>query len=418
MKVLWIVNMVLPDLAEHLQIQTGASGTWMIDLSRCLAQREDVELGIACIHGESYQKIALNGITYFVLPGNGKTMLFYNKGIEAYWDRVEREFSPDIIHVHGTEYSHALPYLRRYPEKKKLLTIQGIISKIADKNTGELGLGKLLRYRTLRENLKLNGMLENRSLMRFNSRYEKEIIRSVRYATGRSDWDRFYMQAVNPELTYFRCNYNLREEFYHCPKWDLQKAEKYRIYASTSAKDPLKGGHQILEALSQVKRKFPQVQAVFLAPADENHRLQVTSGYTKYIHKLIERYHLEENVWFISRLDSKGVIEEMLRSHVCVVASAMENASATLRESMHLGVPSVAAYRGGMTQLVRDGENGFFFDFGETEYLAGRIMQIFEDDALAQKLSRNAIEAAAQWHDRSKNVQDMVDTYSVIYEKE
>lgn len=32
MKVLWIVNMLLPDAAEHLGVQTGSSGTWMIDI--------------------------------------------------------------------------------------------------------------------------------------------------------------------------------------------------------------------------------------------------------------------------------------------------------------------------------------------------------------------------------------------------
>ena len=40
MKILWIVNLLLPDAAEHLGVQTGSSGTWMIDISRALAARE------------------------------------------------------------------------------------------------------------------------------------------------------------------------------------------------------------------------------------------------------------------------------------------------------------------------------------------------------------------------------------------
>lgn len=32
MKVLWIVNMLLTDAAEHLGVQTGSSGMWMIDI--------------------------------------------------------------------------------------------------------------------------------------------------------------------------------------------------------------------------------------------------------------------------------------------------------------------------------------------------------------------------------------------------
>ena len=47
MKILWIVNMLMPDAAQYLGKQTGTSGTWMIDISHMLAQREDVQLAIA-----------------------------------------------------------------------------------------------------------------------------------------------------------------------------------------------------------------------------------------------------------------------------------------------------------------------------------------------------------------------------------
>ena len=92
----------------------------------------------------------------------------------------------------------------------------------------------------------------------------------------------------------------------------------------------------------------------------------------------------------------------------------MENASATLREAMHIGTPCIASYRGGMTHLLKDGISGFFFDYGEVEYLAGRIIQLFENDDLAVKFSQNAIKDAESMHDRAKNIQDMMDVYTQI----
>lgn len=51
---------------------------------------------------------------------------------------------------------------------------------------------------------------------------------------------------------------------------------------------------------------------------------------------------------------------------------------------MMVGTPSVCAYRGGMTDLLTDKVNGFTYDFPEYPQLALRIMELFEDDALAK----------------------------------
>ena len=60
MKILWIVNVVMPELAEHLNSQTGSSGTWLIDIARRLACNEEIQLAIACVSGKRYQKVTNN----------------------------------------------------------------------------------------------------------------------------------------------------------------------------------------------------------------------------------------------------------------------------------------------------------------------------------------------------------------------
>ena len=49
MRILWIVNMLLPDIADHLGVGTSASGTWMIDISHMLSCRDDTQLAVACV---------------------------------------------------------------------------------------------------------------------------------------------------------------------------------------------------------------------------------------------------------------------------------------------------------------------------------------------------------------------------------
>jgi glycosyltransferase involved in cell wall biosynthesis len=416
MRILWIVNMVLPDLANHLKIQTSASGTWMEDLSKKIAETEGIELAIAAVWGDRFQQIRLGNICYYLLPGNGKTMLFYNKKLTQYWDIIESEYHPDIIHLHGTEYSHGLSYIRKYSSKRVLLTIQGIISKIQPKNAGEMLFREQLKSRTIKEYLRLNGIIESTILQKINSKYEQEIIKRSKYATGRTDWDKFYMKAINPEITYFRCNYNLRNEFYTAPKWRLENIRRYTIYASNSAQIPLKGGHMLLKALTIVKRYYPDVKVTFVGTKLKDGRMDITNGYGKYISRIIKKYNLEDNVEFVGRQSTKGVIDYMIKAHIAAIPSAMENASATLREAMHLGVPCIAPYRGGMTELIKDGLNGFVYDYSEYEYLAGRIMELFSDEAKCCDLSKNAINSATVWHNRDKNPLDMVHVYQTIME--
>ena len=171
-RILWIVNMVLPELAKHLGVTTSASGTWMEDLSDKISQYDGIDLAVACVYGNEFKTEKVGNITYFLLPGNGKTMLFYNKNLEVYWRQIEEDFCPDIVHIHGTEYSHSISYMRNYPDKKYLLTIQGAIGKIAEKSDGELSFKTKLTNRTMRENLRFNGMIEQKILMKKNIKYE------------------------------------------------------------------------------------------------------------------------------------------------------------------------------------------------------------------------------------------------------
>lgn len=415
MKILWIVNMVLPELADHLNISTGSSGTWMFDLSKKISESDNIELAIACVYGNEFEKYTVNGTTYYTLPGNGHNMLRYTKDYESIWQQINNDFKPDIVHLHGTEYSHGLSFLRSCPDVPSFLSIQGVISKIGPVTFDGISFIDYIKNRTLKETIKCNGIFENKLLFKKNSKYEQEIIKRVRYATGRTFWDKCFMQTVNPNIKYFRCNYNLRDEFYKAEKWDINKIERHAIYGSTSFQSAAKGGLMLLKAVNIVKNYYHDVKVYVILSNHDNGRYTSGNSFRKYMLKMIKQYDLIDNIICFSPQKAPGIISYMEKCNVAVIPSAMENASATLREAMHLGVPSIAAYRGGMTELVKDGESGFFFDFKEYEYLAGRIMQIFEDDDLAQKLSENAIKSAEVWHQREKNVDDMINVYKEIY---
>ena len=245
-----------------------------------------------------------------------------------------------------------------------------------------------------------------------NAKREKAFIKKVKYVTGRTDWDKVTMLNINPELTYYRCNYNLPSPFYGAKKWSVNDMERNTIYLSSSHYS-LKGLHVFIDALEIVKRKYPDVRVIMPGGRAKDGKLISSSGYIKYVMKKIKTKGLEQNFCFIGGITSDKVVGELQRANICVVCSAMEGATATIRESSMIGTPSICSYRGGMTELITDGVTGFTYDYPEYAMLADKIMKIFEDDNLAQEFSKKSIEISEIRHNRQKNI---LDTYKV-YQK-
>ncbi len=414
MKILWIVNMLLPDAAEHLGVETGASGTWMIDISQKLSQREDVDLAVACVYGNEFKSFEFNGIRYYLLPGNGKNMLFYTKEFEPLWEKINEEFKPDIVHIHGTEYSHGLSFLRMCPNVKSVISIQGMLTRIKDVDFAGVPLKELIFNRTMQQNLHLNGEIELHFIHKKNAEYEQEMIRRVQYINGVSTWDTSICTSINPDLKCFKLEYNLRDGFYSSPKWDIENIEKYSIFTNPGGV-PLKGLHNLIKAVALLKNKYPEIKIYVPGMSSGNGKLILNSAYAKYIDKLIKNLDVEDNIVFLGRLNEQEMIERMLKSHAVVIPSAIEGASLVLREAMYLGCPSVATFRGGMADFIEDKKDGFLYDFQEYPYLAARLEEIFENPELCKKLSANAIEKTKIAHSREHNIEKYISMYTEIY---
>lgn len=414
MKVLWIVNMVLPKVAKHLGMKTSSSGTWLIDLLDGLSAKEDLDVGVMTYYsGKEYKEIILDKVTYFLFPGGGKRLLHNSKKTRKDCQKVLNKFNPDLIHIHGTEYAPGYEMLKCNPNVPTLLTIQGILKRISDEFYAGLTKKELRKSVSLKNLLRFKTPYTMKMLYKKNAKREEQVIKSVNYATGRTDWDKVTMLSINPNLKYFRCNYNLRDEFYGASKWSVDSMNRRTILTGASGAT-FKGLHVLLKALSIVKQKYPDVKLFVPGGFAKNGKLVNPKGYNRFICDLIQEFGLQENVNFLGSISSAEVVKQMQLANVLVVPSSMEGASATVREAMMIGTPSICSYRGGMTELLTDYVNGFTYDFIEHPMLAHRIIEIFENDDLAIKFSKKSIELAEIRHDREKNIQDMLNVYNYI----
>lgn len=414
MKILWIVNMVLPDAAKALGVRTSFSGSWLVDPLKKLSEDPDTELATMTYgYVKKPEVITVNGVRHYVFPGAGKRLLFTSKKTLADCRYVLEDFQPELIHIYGTEYSIGYSMLQVQPDVPVLLTIQGILTYICREYRAGLPGHTYHRLFTARELLRLKLPLFSEMLFRKNAKRERWVVQNARYISGRTSHDRAFAAAMNPKAEYFRLNYNLREEFYSAEKWNVESCVPHTIFTG-AATYPLKSLHMLLEALALVKTRYPDVK---LSVPGNHTTYRSSNGYERFLHRKIQKLGLQDNVEFIGRKSAEEMIGCLQKANVYVMPSAYETDSLSLCEAQMLGTPAISSLRGGSGDIIQDKFSGFCYNFTDYALLAERICQLFENRELCVQISENAKAQARQRHDREKNVQDQLVLYRHLIEK-
>ena len=411
MKVLWIVNMVLPKVAEELQLVTSTSGGWLTDYADKLSADPNVELAtMTYANVKNDMDVMASGIRNFIFAGGGKRLLFDHPKTIKDCKKVIDLYKPDIIHIHGTEYAIGAAMIRLKPKVPVLLTIQGILTRISEEYYGGLSFLELTKVKSIKSAVRLKTPFFAKCLMKKNAKRERFVLNNVKHVTGRTEWDKATMLRINGSLKYHRFNYNLRAEFYEAKKWDIDNIEKHTVYTG-AATYTLKGLHILLQAIAIVKKKYPDVK--LFIPANQAD-YKKANAYEKYVLRMINKLGIEDNVVFVGRKNASEVADILGHTHVCVVPSAIEGASATMCEAMMIGTPGICSYRGGMTDLLRDGASGYYYDFKEYPVLASRIITLFDDNELCCEFSKRVIADAENRHNRVRNYNQLLAIYEEL----
>lgn len=414
MKILWITNMLFP---EPLAKLTGNScikggGGWMTSSADILANSDNIELCVVTVSTlvHTLTKICGKKIVYYIIP-YGKGNKKYNKGYEKYFIEIKEKEHPDIVHIHGTEFTHGLSYVNACGNENVVVSIQGLKSVIADYYCAGITLEERLMSLTFRDILK-GGIGHEANNFRKQGKYEIELLSKVHHVIGRTEWDRARTWAINPCAEYHFCNETLRPEFYDGSKWNYNKCNKHTIFLS-QAGYPIKGLHQVLKAMPIILRHYPDT-SIRVAGGDitkcstlsEKLRL---SGYGRYIKRLIKKNALEGKVTFTGNLNGAQMMQEYLHANVFVCPSTIENSPNSLGEAQILGTPCVASYVGGVMDMMR-GDEEHLYRFEEVEMLAAKVCGVFAD--AEKQVDMRAV--ALRRHDGNSNSNNLLLIYKNI----
>lgn len=416
MRILWAVNLIPAEAAAALHKNAVVLGGWVESMADRLRAMDGVELAIACkTDPETVFDTTIRGVRYFSLGYSSKTPL---DALKKRCLEILDLFSPELIQIEGTEFLHARAMLAAGKEKDipAVVSMQGILNGQYQYQCGNLPIDEMMFSGSL-TNIFAGWCLHLRKTKWYRKRMgpEKEIIEQAQYILGRTTWDRAHTYRLNPNAKYYTCNRNLRAPFYRT-SWDIDKMERHSIYVGNGYY-ALKGIHYVIRALPELIREYPDIKvyAAGYEPFKANDtRAFYKKGYGAYIKKLIHDLHVEDHIVFTGPLKAEEVAEKLSRVNAYVLCSVAENSPNTLGEAMLIGTPCVASYVGGAPDMAADGIEALFYRCDDPALLAWAIKRVFDDDAFAQSLSRNAHTRAAVTHDGERNAQQLYQVYQEV----
>jgi glycosyltransferase involved in cell wall biosynthesis len=412
MNILWVTNIALPEASLLMNEKPTPFGGWFVSASAHLADEDSIELSIAFPKKGLRTVQILKGekINYYAFPPVKEKDVSSNKK-NSYLEKILDKAKPDIVHIFGTEFAHALAMVNICEKKNvnAVMSIQGLVSIYAQHYMACLP-AKIQNRFTVRDFIRQDNLKQQQKKFIKRGEFEIEALQKVKHIIGRTTLDRACAYQINPDAQYHFCNETLRDEFYK-HTWDIEKCEKHSIFISQGSY-PIKGLHFILEAMPLILKRFPDTK-LYVGGQDIvkfdilKEKLKISS-YGKYIKELIGRYKLGKSVVFNGILDEKQMCERYLRSHVFVCPSSIENSPNSLGEAMILGVPCVASDVGGVADLLKHREEGFVYQTDAPYMLAYYVCEIFASDELALDFSKKAREHAMGTHNREQNTSTLI----------
>lgn len=415
MKVLWITNLLFPEAVVQFSgnSELKSSGGWMLGAAKALISRNEIRLFVASVSPivDKLTKIEGDNIVYYVIP-YGKGNLKPNDDYQLYWRQINVEVAPDVVHIHGTEFSHGHAYMNACCCDNVVISIQGLTSAVSKYYNSGISKLDILKNITFRDILR-GGILAEKRRFKNRSLFEAEMLAMAKHVIGRTSWDKIMLWALNPDAEYHFCNEILRTEFYDGALWDIKKCKRYTIFLS-QASYPIKGLHQLLKAMPLILRQYPEthirIAGQNITQCNKIKDKLHLSGYGLYIKRLIKNFGLQDRVDFIGNLNAEQMKNEYLRCNVFVCPSSIENSPNSLCEAQILGVPCVASYVGGVADMMSGNEKNLY-RFEDVSSLASKVCQIFaRNDSNVSQMSK----LASLRHDIDLNTQRLLEIYQKI----
>lgn len=415
MRILWFTNTPSNAMQEFGYKTFG--GGWISSLENLVIEAKTFELGICFFYqGDKLKVVKKGNVEYYGVPfrkaNRFERILSRHFSIpddeeSFHFETVLEKFKPDLIHIFGTELGYGKILMNK--SNKVLFHLQGLIGPYTEVYFPP-GFGKYqLLFKSSFISI-LKGYTFFNDYVKFKNwtKREQAIIKYWKYFSGRTTWDKNYIQLLNPTALYFHCDELLRPEFYQ-KKWmqpsDINKNSIVSI--GTTINPNLYKGLDLVYKTFELITGYRIFWKVFGVKEDDM--------FCKIVRKVSKMENKELNIQFYGQLNPSELIAQLQTCHLFVHPSYIDNSPNSVCEAMILGMPVISSSVGGIKTLVKDGETGLLFNPYDKYDLAGVLVNALSNYELMIQLGENARKVALKRHKPETILKDLTNIYNEIF---
>lgn len=413
MKALWF-EVTCPSIYNNREAIIGG---WQDSLERIVKKIPGIELSIAFDAGaKRYKSKKVDGVSYYPIKlqysrrekrRSLRNWSEYAKKLLPELEKIVKEVNPDIIHVFGTEWPFGL--IAEKTNIPVVIHIQGAMAPYCNASFPP-GYNMFDVFRAIPW-YKISKFKDAWNSRRFDlSRMEidrRAWVAVSRYM-GRTGWDSALSEILHPGREYYHVEEALRDIFTKGEqKWHLHKG-KIKLF-STGCSNFWKGPDMLLKT------------ALILKDLGVDFEWRVAGQMQPNIKEIVERkvgVRFEDcNVKFIGFARTGTLVRSLCASTLYVHTAYVENSPNSICEAQCMGVPIVSTNVGGISTLVKDGEQGILVPANDPWQMAHAIIELSDDPARMMAFSENSIKAAQHRHSDDNIGKQLLEAYNSIIGK-
>lgn len=393
---------------------------WAESLQLLLEKENGIELSVAFFHTIDGKKSVRNDVTYYPITrsenkNNPFKKLVNNwignaevQNLQTEIDKILLDANPDIIHVFGTE--GAFSTLNTYTNIPVVFHLQGLINPYLNTYL-PINQSKYSFY--FNSNYFINNFIGNSpafELKRFKNQSKREVnvLKSVKYVMGRTDWDKTVVKLFNSKVHYFHVDEVLRSVFYEEISSNFKEKNNVLHIVSTLSPTVYKGIDVVLKTAKVLKELMNINFQWEIIGLDSNSKL------LKHFEKSEKIKHSEVNIICTGRKSPEQLLESLQKADVYVHPSYIDNSPNSLCEAQIVGLPVIACNVGGVYSLVEHGYTGFLVPSNGVFEIINYLKILNEDVNLRNTIGQQAKISATKRHNRDAILQHLLSVYKVI----
>ena len=202
----------------------------------------------------------------------------------------------------------------------------------------------------------------------------------------KSQWDKFNI---------IRCGVDIDQFEFTLP----QRKAKRLVYVGRLSAE--KGVPILFTSLADLKSRGYDFHLTLLGDGQDR----------GYLEKQVTEKGLQDHIEFGGFVDQDTIKKTLNESDIFILPSFAEGIPVALMEAMAMGIPVIATYVGGVTELVMDGVTGQVVSPSDGEGLAKAIAKYIDDDAFCQSIAQAARAKVVE----EFNIDDQVDKLAELF---